>query len=126
MSLLHYILKIEEGLERENVQFSSVAHLYPTLCDPMDCNTPGLPVYHQLLELAQTHVHQVGNAIHPSHRVLSLFPPAFNLSQHQGAAPDASAGASLGGPSTPALSVLGPPVYFFSHNSLTFDAIPAK
>ena len=84
MSLLHYILKIEEGLERENVQFSSVAHLYPTLCDPMDCNTPGLPVHHQLLELAQTHVHQVGNAIHPSHRVLSLFPPAFNLSPHQG------------------------------------------
>ena len=50
----------------------------------MDCSTPGFPVYHQLLELAQTHVHRVGDAIQPSHPLLSPFPPAFNLSQHQG------------------------------------------
>ena len=50
----------------------------------MDCNTPGLPVHRQLLELAQTHVHQVGDAIQPSHPLLSPSPPAFNLSQHQG------------------------------------------
>ena len=54
------------------------------LCDPMDCCTPGLPVHHQLPELAQTQVHQVGDAIQPSHSLSSLFPPAFNLSQHQG------------------------------------------
>ena len=50
----------------------------------MDCSTPGFPVYHQLLELAQTHVHWVGDAIQPSHPLSSPSPPAFNLSQHQG------------------------------------------
>ena len=54
------------------------------LCDPMDCSMPGLPVHHQLPELAQTHVHEVSNAIQPSHPLLSPSPPAFNLSQHQG------------------------------------------
>ena len=54
------------------------------LCNPMDCSTPGLPVYYQLLELAQTHVHWVGDAIQPSHPLSSASPPAFNLSQHQG------------------------------------------
>ena len=53
-------------------------------CDPMDCSTPGLPVHHQLPELAQTHVHRVSDAIQPSHPLLSPSPPAFNLSQHQG------------------------------------------
>ena len=48
------------------LQFSSVVQLCPTLCNPMDCRTPGLPVHYQLLELAQTHVHQVGDAIQPS------------------------------------------------------------
>ena len=66
------------------VQFSSVAQLYPTLCDPMDCSMPGFPVHYQLPEFAQTHVHQVGDAIQPSHPLLSPSPPAFNLSQHQG------------------------------------------
>ena len=61
-------------------QFSSVAQSCPTLCDPMYCSTPGLPVHHQLLELAQTHVHWVGVAIQPSHPLLSPSPPAFNLS----------------------------------------------
>ena len=50
----------------------------------MDCSTPGFPVHHQLLELAQTHVHQVGDAIQPSHPLSSPSPPAFNLSHHQG------------------------------------------
>ena len=64
------------------LQFSSVAQSCPTLCDPMDCSTPGLPVHHPLLELPQAHVHCVGDAIQPSHP-LSPFPPAFNLSLHQ-------------------------------------------
>ena len=63
-------------------QFSSVAQLCPTPCDPMDCSTPGLPVHHQLPELAQTHIHRGGDAIQPSHPLSSLSPPAFNLSQH--------------------------------------------
>ena len=66
------------------VQFSSVAQSCPTLCDPMDCSMPGLPVHHQPLEFTQTHVHWVGDAIQPSPPLLSLSPPAFNLSQHQG------------------------------------------
>ena len=64
--------------------FSSIAQSCPTLCDPMDCSTPGLPVHHQLRELAQTHVHWVSDAIQPSHPLLSPSPPAFSLSQHQG------------------------------------------
>ena len=65
-----------------SVQFSSVAQLCLTLCDFMDCSTPGFPVYHQLLGLTQTHVHQVSDAIQPSHHPLSFpFPPAFILSK---------------------------------------------
>ena len=56
----------------------------PTLCNPMDCSTPGFPVHHHLLELAQTRVHRVGDAIQSSHPLSSFFPPAFDLSQHQG------------------------------------------
>ena len=67
-----------------SVQFSSVPQSCPTLCDPMNCSTPGLPVHHQLPELAQTHVHWVGDAIQPSHSLLLPSPPAFNLSQRQG------------------------------------------
>ena len=65
-------------------QFSSVAQSCLTLCDPKDCNMPGFPVHHQLLELAQTHVHQVGDAIQPSHPLLTPSPLIFNLSQHVG------------------------------------------
>ena len=65
-------------------QFSSVTQLCLTLCDPMDCSTPGLPVHYQLPELTQTHVHWVSDAIQPSHPLLSPSPPVFNLSQHQG------------------------------------------
>ena len=65
-------------------QFSSVTQLSLTLCDPVYCSTPGFPVHHQLPELAQTHVHRLGDAIQPSHPLLSPSPPAFNLPQHQG------------------------------------------
>ena len=63
---------------------SSVIQLCPALCDPMDCSMPGLPVHHQLLELAQMHVHWVGDAIQPSHPLSSPSRPAFNFSQNQG------------------------------------------
>ena len=66
------------------IQFSSVSQPCLTLCDPMDCSTLGFPVHHQLLELAQTHVHRVSDAIQPSHPLLSPSPPAFNLSKYQG------------------------------------------
>ena len=65
------------------IQFSSVAQSCPTLCDPMNCSTPGLPVHDQLPEFTQTHVHWVGDAIQPSHPLSSPFPPAPNPSQHQ-------------------------------------------
>ena len=61
-----------------------VAQLCPTPCDPVDCSIPGLPVHRQLPESTQTHVHQVGDAIQPSHPLSSPSPPALNLSQHQG------------------------------------------
>ena len=64
-------------------QFSSVTQSCPTLCDPMNRSMPGLPVHHQLPEFTQTHVHRVSDAIQPSHPLLSLSPPTFNLSQHQ-------------------------------------------
>ena len=64
-------------------QFSSVTQSCPTLCDPMNRNTPGLPVYHQLPQFTQTHVHQVSDAIWPSHPLSSPSPPAPSPSQHQ-------------------------------------------
>ena len=64
--------------------FSSAAQLCPTLCDPMDCSTPGFPVYHQLPELTQIHVHRVSDTIQPSHPLSPSSPPTSNLSQHQG------------------------------------------
>ena len=72
------------NLSENALQFSSVAQSCPTLCDPMDCSTPGFPVHHQLPEFTQTHVHWVSDAIQPSHPLPSPSPPAFNLSQHQG------------------------------------------
>ena len=65
-------------------KFSSVTQSCPTLCDPMNHSTPGLPVHHQLPEFTQTHVHRVGDAIQPSHPLSSPSPPAPNPSQHQG------------------------------------------
>ena len=89
---------IEQGVNIQNIylknhiqlsskktnQFSSVTQSCPTLCDPMNCSMPGLPVHHQLPEATQTHVHWVGDAIQPSHPLSSPSPPAFNLSQHEG------------------------------------------
>jgi len=65
-------------------QFNSVAQSCPTLCNPMNRSTPGLPVHHQLPEFTQTHVHRVGDDIQPSHPLSSPSPPAPNPSQHQG------------------------------------------
>ena len=66
------------------VQFSSVTQLCAVLCGPMDYSTLGFHVHHQLQELAQTHVHGVGDATQPSHPLSFPSPPTFNLSQHQG------------------------------------------
>ena len=65
-------------------QIRSVAQSCPTLCNPMNCSTPGLPVRHRLPEFTQTHVHRVSDAIQPSHPLSSPSPPALSLSQHQG------------------------------------------
>ena len=70
-----------------SVQFSSVAQLCPTLCDPMNCSTPGPLVHHQLPKFTQTHVHRVGDAIQPSHALSSPFPPAPNPSLPGAGAP---------------------------------------
>ena len=70
------------NITNHSVQLSSVAQSCPTLCDPMNHSTPGLPVHHKLLEFTQ--VHRVGDAIQPSHPLSSPSPPAPNLSQHQG------------------------------------------
>ena len=79
---------LSKGLSRvfsnTSVHLSSVTQVFLTLWDPKDCSMPGLPVHHQLLELTQTHVHQVSDAIQPSRPLLTPSPPAFNLSQHQG------------------------------------------
>ena len=79
-----YIEKVEKTTKPfSSVQFSWVAQLCLTLCDPRKCSTPGLPVHHQLPEFTQTHVHRVGDAIQPSHPLSSPSPPAPNPSQHQ-------------------------------------------
>ena len=75
---------LDRELRSHMLQFSSVAQSHLSLCDPRDCSMPGLPVHQQLLEVTQTHVHQVSDAIQPSHPLSSLSPPTFNLSQHQG------------------------------------------
>ena len=66
-----------------NLQFSSVTQLCLTLCDPMNCSTSGLPIHHQLPQFTQTHVHRVGDAIQPSHPLLSSSLPAPSPLQHQ-------------------------------------------
>ena len=63
-----------------SVQFSSIAQSCPTLCDPMNCSTLGLPVHHQFPEFTQIHAHRVGDAIQPSHPLSSPSPPAPNPS----------------------------------------------
>ena len=70
-------------IQFSSVQLSSVAQSCPTLCDPMNWSTPGLPVHHHLPEFTQTHVHRVSDAIQPSHTLPSPSPPGPNPSQHQ-------------------------------------------
>ena len=67
--------------QRSSKVKAKVSQLCPTLCDPKDCSTPGFPVHHLLMKIAQTHVCQVGDVIQPSHPLLSPSPPAFNLFQ---------------------------------------------
>ena len=69
--------------EFSSIQFSSVAQSCPTLCDPMSCSTPGLPVLHHFPEFPQTHVRRVSDAIQPSHPLSSPSAPAPNLFHHQ-------------------------------------------
>ena len=71
-------------INTQKSQFSSVAQSCPILCSPKDFSMPGFPVHHQFRAFAQTQVLQVRDAIQPAHPLLSPFPPAFNLSQHQG------------------------------------------
>ena len=81
---MRYILKYCKLIRFSSVQFISVAQSCLTLCNPMDCSMPGLPIHHQLPEFTQTHIHQVVDAIQPSYPLSSPSPPAFNLAQHQG------------------------------------------
>ena len=86
-SLLHYRWILHCWATREaqwNIQFSSVTQSCLILCNPLDWTTPGFPIHHRPPELAQTHVHLVGNAIQPSPPLSSPSLPAFSLSQHQG------------------------------------------
>ena len=95
-----------------SVQFSSVAQSCPTLCDPMNRSSPGLPVHHQLLEFTQTHIHRVSDAIQPSHPLLSPSPPAPSPSQHQ----------SLSNEST--LHMRWPKYWSFSFSIIPSEEIP--
>ena len=95
-----------------SVQFSSVAQSCPTLCNPINRSTPGLPVHHQLPEFTQTHVHRVSDAIQPSHPLSSPSPPAPNPSQHQ----------SLSNEST--LHMRWPKYWSFSFSIITSKEIP--
>ena len=70
-------------MQSSSVRFSPVAQSCPTLCNPMNHSTPGLPVHHQLPEFTQTHVHRVSEAVQPSHPLSSPSPPASNTSKHQ-------------------------------------------
>ena len=80
----HALASKSRGTLHHQLELNSVAPSCPTLRDPMDCSTPGFPVHHHLLELAQTRVRRVGNAIQPTHPLSPPSLPAFNLSQHQG------------------------------------------
>ena len=84
LSVYNCLIKILSIHQSSSVQFSPGAQSCPTLCNPMDCSTPGFPVLHQLPEFTLTHVHSVGDAIQPFHLLSSPSPPALNVSQHQG------------------------------------------
>ena len=79
----HFTVSATREVWIMTIQFSSVAEPCPTLCDPINCSTPGLPVHHHLPEFTQTHIHRVNDAIQPSHPLLSPSSPASNPSQHQ-------------------------------------------
>ena len=80
---MNFLRTTERLSPRVSVQLSSVSQSCPTVCDPMNRSTPGLPVYHQLPEFTQTHVHRVSDAIQASHPLPSPSPPAPNPSQHR-------------------------------------------
>ena len=82
--LIDSLVYFHQTLIQFHLSVSSVMQSCLTLCDPMDCSMPGLPVHHQLPEPAQIHVYPVGDAIQPSHPLSSPSPPTFKLSQHQG------------------------------------------
>ena len=82
-TIVNSLLPVPDCFDYLSVQFISVTQSCPTLCDPMERSTPSFPVHYQLLELAQTPVHWVGDAIQSSHPLSSPSPPAFNLSHHQ-------------------------------------------
>ena len=84
LSCIYIDLGLVSGFGWWDVQFSSLTQSCLTLCNPMDCSTPGLPAHHQLPVFTQIHAHRVGDAIQPSCPLSSPSPPAFNLSQHQG------------------------------------------
>ena len=84
LGVFHFLHVCIKSQATRPVQLSSVTQSYPTLCSPMDCSMPGLPVHHQLPKPTQTHVHHVGDVIQPSHPLSSPSPPSFNLAQHQG------------------------------------------
>ena len=79
-----HIIYIHSSVNRHSLSSVQLSQSYPTLCNRMDCSTPGFPVYNQIPELAQTHVHRVSDVIRPSLPLSSPSSPAFNLSQHQG------------------------------------------
>ena len=86
--LLHEDLRRKDCISQFlNLQFSLVAQSHPTLCDPMNRSTPGLPVHQQLPEFIQTHVHQVSDTIQPSHPLSFPSPPAPNPSPASGSFP---------------------------------------
>ena len=80
----HICMISQRALSVDILGCCSVVKSCLTLCDPMDCSTPGFPVLHYLPEFSQAHVHGVGDAIQPPHSLSSLSPPALYLSQHQG------------------------------------------
>ena len=80
---MFFIKPLPSIVEKLSYQIRSVAQSCPTLCDPMNRSTPGLPVHHQLLGLTQAHIHRVSDAIQPSHPLSSPSPPSPNPSQHQ-------------------------------------------
>ena len=82
-SLVLTVCNVFQNILSFSVQFSSVTQSRPTLCNPMNRSTPGLPVHHQLPDFTQTHVHRVGDVIQLSHPLLSPSPPAPSPSQHQ-------------------------------------------